>query len=67
MEYDSIKVSDLAINPFTKLEKDWALLTAGEKDKLNTMTVSWGGLGVLWGKNTVTVYVRPQRYTLEFL
>lgn len=67
MEYDSVKISDLALNPFTKLDKDWALLTAGDKDKLNTMTVSWGGLGVLWGKNTITVYVRPQRYTLGFL
>ena len=31
------------------------------------MTVSWGAMGVLWGKNTVTIYIRPQRYTHEFL
>ena len=31
------------------------------------MTVSWGGMGVLWGKDVVTIYVRPQRYTKEFL
>ena len=31
------------------------------------MTASWGGLGVLWGKPVATVYIRPQRYTLEFV
>ncbi len=41
----------LDINPFTKLSKEWALVTAGDKEKSNTMTVSWGGTGVLWGKN----------------
>ena len=40
----------LDINPFTKLGKEWALVTAGDKEKSNTMTVSWGGTGVLWGK-----------------
>lgn len=40
----------LDINPFTKLSKEWALVTAGDKEKSNTMTVSWGGTGVLWGK-----------------
>lgn len=32
----------LDINPFTKLSKEWALVTAGDKEKSNTMTVSWG-------------------------
>ena len=40
----------LDINPFTKLSKEWALVTAGDKEKSNTMTVSWGGTGVLWAK-----------------
>lgn len=31
------------------------------------MTASWGGVGVLWGKNVVTTYIRPQRYTKEFV
>jgi len=50
-----------------RLDKDWALLTAGTKEKANTMTVSWGGAGVLWHKPMVTVYVRPERYTYEFI
>ena len=43
------------------------LLTAGSEKKHNTMTVSWGGLGVLWGMPVATVYVRPERYTYSFM
>ena len=39
----------LNMNPFTKIGKEWALISAGDKNKCNTMTVSWGGVGVLWG------------------
>ena len=51
---------------FSKLDKQWALLTAGNEEKFNSMTVSWGGMGTIWGKPVVTVYVRPNRYTYEF-
>ena len=67
--FHELTVSDLSFNPFTRLDKDWALVTVTDPDtgKTNTMTVSWGGVGVLWGKNVVTIYIRPQRYTHEFL
>lgn len=52
---------------YETFSKDWALLTAGSWDDYNTMTVSWGGLGSLWGMNVATVYVRPNRYTYEFM
>ncbi len=48
-------------------DKKWALLTAGDKDKFNTMTVSWGGLGTIWGRPVATVYVRKSRYTHDFM
>lgn len=54
-------------NPFTKIGKEWMLITAGSKEKVNTMTASWGGLGVLWGKNVVYIFVRDSRYTKEFI
>lgn len=57
----------LEMNPFTKIGKEWALVTAGNKAKYNTMTVSWGGVGVLWGKNVVNLYIRDSRYTKEFI
>lgn len=54
-------------NPFKLFDKDWTLITAGQPDKFNTMTASWGGVGVLWQKPVGTIYVRPQRYTREFI
>ncbi len=52
---------------FELIGKDWMLLTAGDENKYNTMTASWGGLGVLWNKNVVFAFVRPQRFTFEFM
>ena len=46
---------------------DWMLITAADGEKVNTMTASWGCLGVLWNKNVCVAYVRPQRYTYEFI
>lgn len=48
--FQPIPVDMLDMNPFTKIGKEWALLTAGNKQESNTMTISWGGVGVLWGK-----------------
>ena len=57
----------LELNVFDVFNKGWALVTAGSMDSFNTMTISWGGLGTLWGKSVATVYVKPVRYTHEFL
>lgn len=66
-EFNEVDISELTFNPFTKISKDWMLVTAGDEKKNNTMTASWGGLGVLWNKNVSFVFIRPQRYTLEFV
>ena len=58
---------DLNVDVFGIYDKKWALLTAGDTDKFNTMTVSWGGLGTIWNKPVATVYVRTSRYTHEFM
>ena len=52
---------------FSAFDKEWALLTAGNEEDFNTMTISWGGMGTLWGRPVVTVYVKPIRYTYEFM
>lgn len=62
-----ISPMNLQKTPFEMIGKDWMLITAGDKEKYNTMTASWGGLGVLWNKNVVFAFVRPQRFTYEFL
>ena len=67
MAFQEIDVTKLEQNPFQLIGKDWALVTAGTPQKYNTMTVSWGNMGVMWNKNIVTAFIRPQRYTHEFL
>ena len=62
-----LNVREIKQNAVSLIADDWALLTAGDKDKWNTMTVSWGGIGELWGKDVTFVFVRPQRYTKEFI
>lgn len=52
---------------FSRIGSQWMLITAGTPECCNTMTASWGGMGVLWHKNVATCYVRPQRYTYEFM
>ncbi len=57
----------MQVDPFTKFDQDWGLLTAGTREKYNGMTISWGSMGTIWHKSILTVYVRPDRYTWQFL
>lgn len=54
-------------NVFSMIGEQWMLITAGTAERCNTMTASWGGLGILWGRPVATCYIRPQRYTREFV
>jgi len=54
-------------NAFDLIGKEWMLVTAGTKKKFNTMTASWGGIGWLWNRPVAFVFVRPERYTHEFV
>ena len=47
--------------------KEWMLITAGDIQHFNTMTASWGGVGFLWGKPVAFVFIRPERYTHDFV
>ncbi|MBE6861418.1 MAG: flavin reductase family protein [Ruminococcus sp.] len=67
MGFKKVQLSELNFNPFTLIGKQWMLLTGGNKEKFNTMTASWGQLGVLWNKDILTCYIRPNRYTYEFV
>lgn len=61
-------VSEFDKNVFNELSKTWGIITAGNKETgCNSMTVSWGGFGVLWGMNVCFLFVRKTRYTKEFL
>ncbi|MFO0754057.1 MAG: flavin reductase [Thermodesulfovibrionales bacterium] len=63
-EWDPESLSD---NSFRLIGSDWMLVTAGTVKSYNTMTASWGGLGVLWDKRVCFCFVRPTRYTYEFM
>ena len=65
--FKEITPSEITNNPFDLIGKDWALVTSGNSDKFNTMTVSWGGVGIMWGKPVTYTFIRPQRYTFEFM
>ena len=58
---------EFQVDAFNVFDTGWALLTAGKRANFNTMTISWGGLGTIWGKPVATVYVKPIRYTHQFL
>ena len=61
-------IENLSVNPFTLIGRDWYLITAGKSvSDYNTMTASWGSLGVMWGKNVFTCGIRPNRYTFRFV
>ena len=67
-----ITLSELNIHPVTEISDGWMMLTAGCEDRgYNTMTCSWGHIGAIWGMGkrcpTTVCYVRPQRYTKQFM
>ena len=67
MSLHEISPFDFNENIFKLLSRDCLLLTTEINGKPNTMTVGWGGIGVMWGKNVVFTAVRPERYTYEIL
>lgn len=65
--FSETDVLSLKESTFKLIGSDWMLITAGSIESFNTMTASWGGLGVLWDKNVCYCFIRPQRYTYEFM
>lgn len=61
-----IEVFDYA-GEIMKCVKAGVLLTTKVEDKVNTMTISWGTLGIEWNKPIFTVFVRENRFTKEQL
>lgn len=65
--FHEIAPTDIPGNVFDMIGKRWMLVTAGSPSAFNTMTASWGGLGILWERPVAFCFIRPQRYTLGFL
>jgi len=62
-----MKPEEITKNVFDMIGKQWMLVSATKDGKTNAMTASWGGLGVMWGKNVAFVFIRESRYTKEFV
>ncbi|MFU0827837.1 MAG: Flavin-Reduct domain-containing protein [Lachnoclostridium sp.] len=65
--FKEIPILKLEGNPFHMIGDEWMLITAEKEGKVNTMTASWGGFGILWDKKVAYTVIRPQRYTKEFV
>lgn len=73
MNFRQIKPEMITDNVFKLIGEDWMLITSADKEgelicgrDYNTMTASWGGVGILWGKPVAFVFIRPQRHTFTF-
>ncbi len=62
-QFYEISPEQIEKNPFTMIGKEWMLIGAESGDKVNAMTASWGGLGVLWHHNVAFCFIRPGRFT----
>lgn len=70
MKYSDLQIvspKEINENPFSLIGDKWFLLSAGNINLFNTMTASWGGMGILWNKPVVFCFVRPQRFTYKFM
>lgn len=65
--FREIGCETISENAFKLIGRDWMLITAGPLAGYNTMTASWGGMGVLWNKNVCFCFIRPQRHTRQFV
>ncbi len=43
------------------------LLTAKADDQVNSMTISWGMLGIEWGRPVFVTFLREHRFTKELI
>ncbi|MCR4939607.1 MAG: flavin reductase [Treponemataceae bacterium] len=66
-DFKPIKAEEISDNLIKMIGSDWMLITAGNRDKFNTMTASWGFAGFMWNRPSAICFVRPERYTYSFM
>ena len=65
--FKEISAKEIKDNIIKAISEEWMLITAGNREKYNMMTASWGFAGEMWGNDCVIAMIRPQRYTMEFV
>lgn len=69
MKFNKIELSKISsiVDPIVGMREQWDLVTAEHDGVVNTLTAAWGAFGNVCEKQTVTVYIRPQRHTKKFM
>ena len=65
-DFRTIPPTSITDNVFKLIDKDWMLVTAGTLEHYNTMTASWGHMGIMWNLPVAIAWIRPQRHTFGF-
>lgn len=63
---DLAKITTL-MDPVAGMRDKWYLVTAEKDGKANCLTAGWGAFGNVWEKKVAIVFIRPQRYTKQFM
>ncbi len=66
-KFTIIQPENITKNFIQLIGNEWMLITSGPMENFNTMTASWGAMGVLWHKPVAIIFIRPQRHTYEFV
>lgn len=66
MKYKSIEFNQFSEEMFNQLRKG-AFMNTKVADKVNTMTIAWGGINIVWNKKVFVAYVRYSRETYNML
>lgn len=73
-KFTQISPYEMSGNPIEQIGREWMLVSAAKSGNgvkcgvdYNTMTASWGGVGVMWGKPVAFVFIRPERHTYTFI
>ena len=64
---DIFKQNLVLLNKDLTIPKMPSILTAGNKNHYNSMAIGWGTIGVGFARPIFTVFVKPERYTYQFI
>ncbi len=66
--FKKCEIDEFNINPFKDIKQNYFLITAGSStNNYNTMTANWATMGTIWNKPIINIFIRPQRYTFQFI
>lgn len=65
--FKKIDPTEISENAIKLIGKDWMLVSSGDEKSFNTMTASWGGIGMMWNHPCVWIFIRQQRHTFNFI